>query len=450
MRLTLPALLLASACAGDVTEPSDVAPDPPCEPSVEIPYDGVDQDCNGTDLVDVDGDGFNAIQVGGNDCNDLDPSIKPTATDIPYNGLDEDCDGYDVVDVDGDGFAAWHTGGDDCDDLNSSIYPTADEIPYDGVDQDCDELDLEDLDGDGFAAAVVGGDDCDDSRDDAYPGAPELCNGIDDNCDGFGDDLFVDAAEGRVQAAVDDACPNSTVRVLPGRYSGGLTLRGSVSLVGMGAQPSEVVFDATTCPGTTTACTAISASSLGSVDRSSTLKNFTVTGARKTGIILVDSHVDVSRVWVEGNHGEGGIAVGTTRDEPSQAFVSIDHCTFENNSSSLRGGGLYVQTPATASIRNSVFRRNVAGVAGGGAHIYPLISVEDSVFTDNRVITDGGWGGGLSIHLESNLELITGNYFLDNVATVCPDLVYSRSARGSVPSSNTFASGGEGRFGACL
>ncbi|SDY39004.1 putative metal-binding motif-containing protein, partial [Myxococcus xanthus] len=56
-----------------------------------------------------------------------------------------------------------------------------------------------DADGDGFAAvnapsrvfcgAVPAGyastlGDCDDLRAEAYPGAPELCNGLDDNCDG--------------------------------------------------------------------------------------------------------------------------------------------------------------------------------------------------------------------------------------------------------------------------
>jgi hypothetical protein len=42
----------------------------------------------------------------------------------------------------------------------------------------------QDADGDGW---TVEGGDCDDSDASVYPGAPELCDGIDNNCDGVGD-----------------------------------------------------------------------------------------------------------------------------------------------------------------------------------------------------------------------------------------------------------------------
>ena len=45
--------------------------------AAEVPYDGVDQDCDGADLTDVDGDGHDALRVGGGDCADGDPSIHP-------------------------------------------------------------------------------------------------------------------------------------------------------------------------------------------------------------------------------------------------------------------------------------------------------------------------------------------------------------------------------------
>lgn len=73
---------------------------------------------------DYDNDGFN-YDV---DCNDKDAGINPDAEEIPYDGIDQDCDGKDLTDIDGDGFDSYEAGGQDCNDYDASINPSSGNI----------------------------------------------------------------------------------------------------------------------------------------------------------------------------------------------------------------------------------------------------------------------------------------------------------------------------------
>jgi hypothetical protein len=162
-------------------EPSEPEPSDDCEQE-EIPYDGFDQDCDGSDLTDVDEDGYEAQEVGGPDCDDSSGAIHPGVPDAAGDDLDEDCDGVDGVDGDGDGQASLESGGLDCDDAEPAIYAGALEIWYDGVDQDCDGACDYDQDGDGAVLAgteVVDGSACDAIPQPYFAAAFEDCDELD-------------------------------------------------------------------------------------------------------------------------------------------------------------------------------------------------------------------------------------------------------------------------------
>lgn len=70
------------------------------------------------------------------DCNDDDSSVYPGAVEICGDGIDQDCDGSDLVCVDNDGDGFDQSQGD-CDDENADVYPGAVEICGDNIDNNC-------------------------------------------------------------------------------------------------------------------------------------------------------------------------------------------------------------------------------------------------------------------------------------------------------------------------
>jgi hypothetical protein len=231
------------ACAGSArTSTSDIDCDA-AEPrthgaQVEV-CDGIDNDCD--DIVDedtvtfpwypdTDGDGFGdpgetpivacAPPDGYSqlplDCDDSDGTLYPAADEL-CNARDDNCDGVagyviapgDTEDDDRDGYPDEGCGGNDCDDRDPYNYPGGIEL-CDELDNDCDgtvdedSTDVDwylDADGDGYGDSsdvvsscerqlgrVLVGGDCADGNPVVHPGRLEVCNAVDDDCDGTVDE----------------------------------------------------------------------------------------------------------------------------------------------------------------------------------------------------------------------------------------------------------------------
>ncbi|MBN2800878.1 MAG: hypothetical protein JXX28_17205 [Deltaproteobacteria bacterium] len=245
-RTSLALLLALSACRKE--EPVDLdgdgaTADLDCDdldgsahPGAEETCDGVDNDCDGevdngavdalTWYGDADGDGFGdaasavdaCVAPAGyveraGDCDDAAGAVHPGAAEWDCTDpTDYNCDGsVGYADADADGVPAC----EECDDSRADVFPGADER-CDQADNDCDgAVDEEaidapvwyaDLDGDGHAGEVLTviaceapegslatADDCDDLDASAFPGGEEVCDGVDNDCDGAVDDDPVDA-----------------------------------------------------------------------------------------------------------------------------------------------------------------------------------------------------------------------------------------------------------------
>jgi len=114
--------------------------------------------------IDNDLDGFSEDE---GDCDDTDPDAFPGAEEL-CNGVDDDCDG--LTDDDDPGVidtSTWYadSDGDGYGDLSHSLEACDAPSGYGTDASDCDDAD----------AAV-------------HPAATEVCNGVDDDCDGLTDD----------------------------------------------------------------------------------------------------------------------------------------------------------------------------------------------------------------------------------------------------------------------
>ncbi len=207
--------------------------------------DASDYNCDGSvGFADSDGDGFAACE----DCDDTDGAVNEDATET-CDSIDNDCDGLvdsddpDTVgttlfygDSDGDGYGGQQyqldaceaapgfvANTDDCDDLDATSYPGASEV-CDDADNDCDgDVDegvgatwYQDSDSDGYGNGAVSAIsceapseyvgnalDCDDFNAATNPSSYEVCDAVDNDCDGTVDEDAINATNWYVDSDLD-------------------------------------------------------------------------------------------------------------------------------------------------------------------------------------------------------------------------------------------------------
>jgi len=391
----------------------------------------------------------------------------------------------------------------DCDDADAALNPGANEV-CDGLDNNCDgavddgtAVDAttwyEDKDSDGYGDPntppvvacsapahfdALNADDCDDTNAIVNPGMDEVCNDIDDNCDGSIDETSaVDAATWYVDFDSDGFGDSSLVSMTACEASGSHT-------TSVGGDCDDT--DASINPGEADLCGdgldndcsgAADESSAAFVDLSGAWSDLStgLTGTSSTPAVLQFS-TDGTAYFCPGTHyvtlvvdadvavrGSTGVASDVVLDgsdsshvmlvQPAnQPVVELYDLTVANGNSSY-GGSIHCSattaTPASLALENTVLQGGVSANEGGAIYAYSCdISMLDTIVENNSAV-DGG-----AIYLWNSDFEAQSSSFLNNTATNGGGAIYVLNQEGGAAKNVHFidsdVSGNGAVFGGAL
>ena len=286
-----------------------------------------------------------------------------------------------------------------------------------------------DADGDGYGVAegaVEGcepplaegyadeGGDCDDGDGVVYPNAAELCDGLDNNCDGDAADLGLvtfwpvsgpaEPYERKLAGKLLALTEPGTLRLCDGAHTGQLRVSGAgITVEGLGG-------------ASVTSLDAQGAGNVVSVEAGAelSLSGLTLTGgdsSRGGGLTCLGGVVTLNGVTITENHAEDGgglnaeqgcaliaqdVTIQGNRADDLGGGARLDAVTLTANGLSLsgnsageEGGGLYAQT-SVISGENLAATGNEAPLAAGMSWVGTAGVLGQLTLTDNLAANDGG------------------------------------------------------------
>ena len=272
----------------------------------------------------------------------------------------------------------------------------------------------------------------------------ELCNGLDNDCDGVADNDCFDCdivVPGQNYPTIQDGIGwadlsgDYTVCVVPGTYFENIDFYGAnIHLLGIGG-PTQTIIDG---GGAGTVARFHSGETATTILDGFTLTNGQGSSGSRGGGITIDSvSPTLQNLHITGNQGYGGGGGIRTENSSSQmsnlvvwdnyatdggglylwglggGTVTLDNVRITDNTASRDGGGVYLVDAGGDTFTNCIIAGNVASDLGGGVYLHG-----DMRFYNSVIYANEAWSGGGIYDLWSPAYIVVSNTIVaDNSAS---------------------------------